>query len=183
MKPLELPYPILRAFKADGDFQTVKSLKLWLSDYHLEQPLMAANDNSPDAVPIEWETNVYEYQAEDLVQALHEDEQLAKDPEFEKKLPPYNADMHGEKHHRHVRRAAKTIPAVERDAEAETIRYLDAKRMRHWLGPHADVLDMAVQPYTTFTDVVQRVGTNDNAGADGQAAVRLAALLFSSRAA
>jgi hypothetical protein len=130
-----------------------------ITDFHLNPPQTAANDNTPGATPIEWETNLYEYDGDDLVAALEEDEALAAGLIEEKKLPAYSAAMHEEKHRRYVRRAAKAMPTYTVNAEDEVIRFIDAKRMREWLGADADVLDMATEAGVTYRDIGRHIGT------------------------
>lgn len=150
-------YPILYSFKADGDTATVKSLQLWTREYHLEPPQTAANDNDPAARPVEWETNVYERTADELVAAYRKDEKHKEDLNYE---PQYSAAMHEESHHPAVRRAAKAMPIYEVDAEDEVIRAVDAAKMRDWLGSDAIVMDMAVEPRVTFGDVGNHIGVD-----------------------
>lgn len=152
-------YPIITALKREGDISTMRSLRLWLTDYHLNPPQVAANDNSPDAKPIEWETNLYEYDGDDLVDALQEDQDLAAGKIEKKVLPVYSAAMHEERHLRNVRRAAKAMPVYAANAEDEVIRFIDAKKMRDWMGADADTMDMATEPNVTYVDVGRHIGT------------------------
>lgn len=174
-------YPILYTFKTEGDTATVKSLQLWTREYHLEPPQTAANDNDPAAKPVEWETNTYEFSSGELVAAYRKDEKHKGDPDYE---PTYSAAMHGESHHPAVRRAAKAMPIYEVDAEAETIRYVDAVKMRDWLGCDAEVLDMAVEPRVTLENVARHIGlTGDEAVGEAKQEVKDIAATFYERAA
>lgn len=170
MKSASGAYPILRTFKADGDEATVKSLHLWHHDYHLEPPQTAANDNNPLVNPTQVETRVDAISAERLVKAHAKGQ--------------YSADLHQERFER-VKHAKKSPPApAPVDAEAATIRYVDAVKMREWLGADADTLDMAVEPSTTFEDVGRHIGvTGDEAAAVGKQEVKEVAATFYERAA
>lgn len=174
-------YPILHTYKSQGDTATVKSLQLWAREFHLAPPQTAANDNTPAARPVEWETNVYEHSAEELVSALAEDKKRKDDPEY---VPTYSTALHDERHHPHVRRAAKAMPVFEVDAEDEVIRAVDTIRMRNWLGCDAEVLDMAVEPRVTFNDVAGHLGLEgDDAAGEAKEEIREVAATFYKRAA
>lgn len=160
MMPIVDAYPVLLEFKADGNIATLKSLKLWLYDYHLEPPKTAVNDNSPDARPIEWETHIDAERAENLIRAMAEDENCERNPDFKRSTTPYSATLHDERFERIKHTGKEHPPAEEIDAEGETIRYIDAVRMRTWLGSDADVLDMAVDAHSTFDDIGQHIGTS-----------------------
>lgn len=163
-------YPILREFKADGDVATVKSLKLWMYDYHLEPPHTAVNDNNPDVTPSIVETRIDAVGAERLIDAYNSGK--------------YSTGLHEERFERVKRADKEHAPIVEVDAEAETIRYIDAKKMRDWLGADADVLDMATDPHTTFEEVGRHIGANDNSiAADGKQEIQDVAATFYQRAA
>lgn len=176
-------YPILREFKADGDAATVKSLKLWMYDYHLEPPQTAVNDNNPDVTPSIVETRIDGLRAERLILSVVEDDFCEIDPEYERTTPTYSADLHEERFERVKRADKEHAPIIEVDAEDETIRFVDAKKMRAWLGSDSDILDMAVEPHTTFEDVGRHIGANDNAAAEGKQEIKDVAATFYQRAA
>jgi hypothetical protein len=189
MKPRKLsdvglPHQILREFRADGDIATVRSLKLWLYDYHLEPPKMSANDNTPSLKPTLVETRIDGQKAERLIAALTEDEKIKEDNSIEKKLPTYSADLHEERFER-VKRSDKSAPLDnDIDAEAEMVRHIDALKMRDWLGSDADILDMAVEPNTTFDDVGRHIGASrHNPAAEGKQEIKDIAATFYKRAA
>lgn len=162
-------YPILREFKADGDTATIKSLKLWMYDYHLEPPHTAVNDNNPDVTPSIVETRIDAVGAERLIDAYNSGN--------------YSPALHEERFERVKRADKEHSPVVEVDAEAETIRYVDAKKMRDWLGSDSDILDMAVEPNTTFEDVGRHIGANDNTAAtEGKIEISEVAATFYERA-
>lgn len=165
-------YPILREFKSDGDVATVNSLKLWMYDYHLEPPHTAVNDNNPDVTPSIVETRIDAVRAEKLIEAYDNGN--------------YSADMHEERFERVKRSDKEHAPIIEVDAEDETIRYIDAKKMRDWLGADSDILDMAVEPHTTFEDVGRLLGVEghpEESAIEGKQEIKDVAATFYQRAA
>jgi hypothetical protein len=177
-------YPILREFKADGDTATVKSLKMWLEDFHLEAPKTAVNDNNPDVTPSIVETRIDAVRAERLILSLAEDEICKTDSVYVRTTPTYSAALHEERFERVKRADKEHSPIVDVDAEAETIRFVDAKKMRAWLGADSDILDMAVEPHTTFEDVGRHIGANDNSAAtEGKQEIQDVAATFYQHAA
>lgn len=179
-------YPILYAFKSEGDVATLKSLQLWTRDFHLELPQTAVNDNDPKATrPTEWEARVDAVDAMELIRSMAEDENCERNPNFKRSTPSYSTDLHNERFER-VKHASKSAPPLPEyvDAENETNRYIDAKKMREWLGCDADVLDMAVEPHVTFYDIGSHIGADaDNAAEEGKREVREVAATFYERAA
>lgn len=149
------PYPILSALRREGDAATLQSLRLWWTDYHDGPPQVAANDNEQDG-PIDPEVVRREHDAEDLVAALESDEANIATPKYTKQ---YSQSAHRGTHKPDVRSAAKSAPPLpdNLDAEAEMARYLDAKRMRGFLGADAETLDMAIGPHT-YRDVGRHIG-------------------------
>jgi len=149
------PFPILSALRREGDTFTLGALRLWMYDYSYTPPQVVANDNDPDTRPVEWETNTYELSAEDLIAAYEEDEKNRDDPGY---VVQYSADLHGDSRKSKVRRTKKPMPPLDVvDAHEELARHMDAERVRAWLGASADVLDMAIGPYT-YRDVAKHVG-------------------------
>lgn len=157
MKQPDILYPILREFKADGDTATLKSLKMWVNDYHIEPPRVAANDNNPDTKPLEWEARIDAVKAEDMILSMAEDENCVRNPDYKRTTRPYSAALHEERFERVKHTGKEHMPAEDINAEDEVIRYVDAVKMRDWLGSDADVLDMAVEPQTTFADIGQHI--------------------------
>lgn len=181
--PIIDAYPILREFKADGDMVTVKSLKLWLDDFHIEPPHTAVNDNNPDVTPSIVETRIDAVRAERLIESLEEDEICKKDPTYKRTTPPYSAALHEERFER-VKRTDKDHPPLDDvDAQAETIRYIDAIKIRDWLGADADVLDMATEPYTTFADIAAHIGAEHDWESEAKQEVKDVAATFYERVA
>lgn len=178
-------YPILYSFKTEGDTATVKSLQLWTREFHLEPPQTAANDNDPNVGAYEWETHIDAEPAENLIRAMAEDENCERNPDFERSTPAYSADLHEERFER-VKNAKKSAPPLLDyvDAEAETNRYIDAAKMRDWLGCDAEVMDMAVEPRVTFADVAEHLGLGgDDAAGEAKEEIRQVAATFYERAA
>lgn len=178
-------YPILYTFKSEGDVATVKSLKLWVDDFHLEPPQTAVNDNNPSVEPYEWETRIDAVDAMDLIRSAAEDENCKRNSHFKRTTPSYSTDLHHERFDR-VKRASKSAPPPPDyvNAEAETNRYIDAVKMRSWLGCDADVLDLAVEPRVTFDDVAQHIGLQgDTAATEAKKEVKDIAATFYERAA
>jgi len=177
----------LRVFRAKGDKFTLKALWLWITDYHEGEPKMAVNDNNPSVNPMQIETRIDAMSAEKLILSLEEDEKVKADPAFERTTQPYSANLHNERFERvkHAKKSAPPLPEFV-DAEAEMVRYLDAKRMREWLGSDADVLDMAVEPNTTLHDIGRHIGAegdHDAVSSAGEKEVREVAKVFYDEAA
>lgn len=180
-KPADV-YPILYTFKSEGDVATVKSLQLWTRDFHLELPQTAVNDNDPTATrPTEWEARIDAVDAFELIRSMAEDENCERNPDFKRSTPSYNTNLHEERFDR-VKHAKKSAPPLAEyiDAEAETNRYIDARKMRDWLGSDAEVLDMAVEPRVTFEDVGNHIGVD---AAEAKQEVKDIAATFYERAA
>lgn len=172
------PYPILSALRREGDTATLGALRLWRTDYHEGPPQVAANDNDPTANPTTIETRIDALSAEALVVIY--DAELNPDPEANEPPIPYSAKLHRERFER-VKHAKKSPPPPEDvDAEAEMARFIDAKKMREWLGSDAETLDMAIGPYT-YRDVGRRVGatgSDDTLERTGKTEVKDVARLF-----
>lgn len=153
------PYPILSALKREGDTDTLHALGLWRLEYHDTPPQVAANDNDPDTRPVEWETSTYEHDAMYLIQAFAEDENNKGVPGY---VPQYSAALHGEVHKPRIRRTTQPMPpAADVDGEAEMARHIDAQKMRSWLGADAEIMDMAIGPYT-YEDIGRHIGVNSS---------------------
>ncbi len=177
----------LRVFRAKGDKFTLKALWLWMTDYHDGEPQMAVNDNNPNVNPMQIETRIDAVSAEKLILSMEEDEKVKLDPTFKRTTPPYSESLHAERFERvkHAKKSAPPLPEYV-DAEAEMARYLDAKRMREWLGADADVLDMAVETHTTLHDIGLHIGAEgDHAAVSdaGEQEVRDVAKVFYDKAA
>lgn len=156
------PFPILSALRREGDTFTLKSLRVWMDEYDVIPPLLAANDNNPNAMPTIVETRIDAVSADHLVLSLEEDEKCRLDPTFERTTRPYSLALHEERFER-VKSASKSAPpAAEIDAEAEMARYIDAAKMRDWLGADAEILDMAVGQ-CTYIDVGRHIGVEGSA--------------------
>lgn len=133
-----------------------------MDEYDVIPPPLAANDNNPNAMPTIIETRIDAVSAEHLVLSLEEDEKSRLDPAFERTTRPYSLALHEERFER-VKSANKSAPpAVEVDAEAEMARYIDAVKMREWLGSDAEILDMAISQHT-YVDVGRHVGVAGSA--------------------
>lgn len=180
------PFPILSALRKEGDTYTLGALRLWWADYHEGPPQLAANDNDPSVAPVDPEVRRIEHRAETLIAALEEDEAVASGAAEEKSLPPYSASLHRETHKPVVRQANKSAPLDnDVDAEEEMARYLDAKKMREWLGSDAETLDMAIGPYT-YRDVGRHIGvegSDDTVERAGKREVKDVAKIFKDEAA
>jgi hypothetical protein len=150
------PYPILSALRREGDTFTLGALRLWWMDYHEGPPQVAANDNEAEDGPTDPEVVRREHDAEDLVAALESDKENASNPKYKQQ---YNAVAHLGTHKPDVREANKSAPPLPDnvDAESEMARYIDAKKMREWLGSDAETLDMAIGPHT-YQDVGRHIG-------------------------
>lgn len=179
MKPHEInvnrkPYPIISALKREGDVYTMSALRLWLLEYGSEPPNTAANDNDPAVKPIDTETYRYELSAEDLVKAYQEDD------------VEYSASSHEETRRPQTRKSGNPPPCpTDVDAESEMVRFIDAKRMRLWLGGYAEILDMAIGQFT-YQDVgrhIGAVGGVDTLERAGKSEVKSAAKTFYDEAA
>jgi hypothetical protein len=152
------PFPILSALRTEGDTATLRSLRLWMTDYHECPPQVAANDNDPDVRPVEWETSRYELDAMSLIIAVAEDENNQRDNP--KHVKRYSPATHGETQTPKIRRTKNPMPPeAEVDAEVELARHIDAQKMRAWLGSDAKVLDMAIGPHT-YREVGHHIGAS-----------------------
>lgn len=150
------PFPILSALRKEGDTLTLQSLRLWMTDYHEGPPQVAANDNDPSVRPVEWETSRYERDALSMIITMAEDENSERDDPEHK--PSYSAATHRETQTPKIRRTKNPMPPpAEVDAEVEMARHVDAQKIRAWLGADAEVLDMAIGPYT-YREVGRHIG-------------------------
>lgn len=174
------PFPILSALRREGDMFTLRSLRVWMDECDATPPPLAANDNNPEATPAIIETRIDAVSAEKLILSLEEDEKCKLDPIFKRTTRPYSRTMHEERFER-VKSAGKTSPPLaDIDAEAEMARYIDAMKMRKWLGSDSEVLDMAIGPYT-YREVGEYVGTlgsDDTLERAGKSEVKDVAKLF-----
>lgn len=138
------PFPILSALRKEGDTFTLGALRLWRLEYQDVPPQVAANDNDPEIRPIEQDSYRYEMSAEDLITAHN--------------AGTYGAALHGETRKPQVKRIKKPMPLPpDVDAEDEMARYVDAVKIRNWLGSDAVVLDMAIGSYT-YIDIGRHIG-------------------------
>ena len=161
------PYPILSALRKEGDTFTLNAIGLWRLEYQDVPPQVAANDNDPETRPVEQESYRYELSAEELIAAYANGS--------------YSADLHGETRKPQVKRIKKPMPLPpDVDAEDEMARYVDAVKMRKWLGSDAHILDMAIGQHT-YIDVgrhIGAVGSAKTAYRAGREEVKLVAKTF-----
>jgi hypothetical protein len=142
---------ILDSLAREADKFSMTWLRNWLVDYHLAPPQTAANDNTPGAMPIEHDTNVYEPDALGLIQTLARDE---NDGTSNYGLAAHDAEYHL----RRYRVVKKIWPQAVYDAQDEMARYLDAKKARVYLGSDSTILDMATDVGVRYRDIGRHVG-------------------------
>lgn len=172
------PYPALSALARDDDKPALKSIRDWMIEYNEEDVPMAANDNDP-AVKIENpETRIDAVDAMELIRSMAEDEHCQMYPDYERTTEPYSTSLHQERFER-VKRGEKTALVDEGlPTEDAMLHRIHVKQVRAKLGRDAEILDMAVGPYT-FRDIGEFVGyTGKYAERKGKEAVKQAANNF-----
>lgn len=139
---------------------------------------MAANDNDP-AVKVENpETRIDGISAEELILSMAEDENCQRNPDYVRSTTSYSTALHEERFER-VKRGAKSALVDEGlPTEDAMLHRIHVKQVREKLGRDADILDMAVGPYT-FRDIGEFLGcAGKYAERRGKAAVKEAAKNF-----
>ncbi|MDA9409984.1 hypothetical protein [Bradyrhizobium sp. CCBAU 45384] len=177
---------LIPALHKAGDTTTLQSINAWSE--LTGKPLIADNDNHaeparpvhkpslPDGTIVE--TLMETTSAEDLIAMYREDQEAKRDPDFEKKLPPYSAAQHVERFRRPRKAKASPAQVNTQTVEDVMVRNIDERRLRTKMGKHADVLD-AVLDDSTAAEIGQLVagpGSSKRAyeGIGKQAVVRAA---------
>jgi hypothetical protein len=172
------PYPTLSALARDDDKPVLKSIRDWMIEYNEEDVQMVANDNDPTVKIENPETRIDAVDAMELIRSMAEDEHCAMYPDYERTTESYSADSHGERFER-VKRGEKTALVDEGlPTEDAMLHRIHVRQVRQKLGRDAEILDMAVGPYT-FRQIGEFAGyAGKYAERKGKEAVKQAAKNF-----
>lgn len=136
---------------------------------------MAANDNDPNFKIENPETRIDGVSAEELILSMAEDENCERNPDYIRSTDSYSTDSHTERFER-VKRGEKTALVDEGlPTEDAVLHRIHVRQIREKLGRDAEILDMAVGPYT-LRHIGEFVGYSGKyAERKGKAAVKQAA--------
>jgi hypothetical protein len=162
----------------DGDKPILKSIRDFMTNYNLEDVPMAANDNDPNFKIENPETRIDGVNAEELILSMAEDENCERNPDYVRSTQSYSAGLHEERFERvktsmHSTQIDESLPTEE-----AMLHRIHVKQVREKLGRDADILDMAVGPYT-LRQIGEHLGYSGKyAERKGKAAVKEAANNF-----